>query len=177
MLYVGADRLGYLQPVDTIELRFENPVLKAQKGQTVVVRPLVSDGDFIRIQSYRLDQSPDPSPKRALHVEPHLIVARSHRRAKDENFGNSIPGPILLSGFGALVDQNWLEQIELVNEVDPEGRSRRVVCASFHHPDGTHYRYFHDPENPILPIGWHRLVVRRPDGVTEVYLAEAQPGE
>jgi len=179
VIYVGADRLGYLEPIDAIELYFENPLLKAKKGQTVVVRPMVSDGDLpvIRIQTYRFDMSPDPDPRRALDKDPHLIVARSHRRANQEHFGTAVPGPVLLSLLGALDSQNWLEQLELVNEIDPDGRSRRVICASFFHPNGTYHRFFHDPKNPVLPIGWHRLVVRRPDGASEVYLAEAQPAD
>ena len=47
----GASRLGHMGSSKPVELVFENPMLKARKGQLVLLRPLVTNLPWMRVQS------------------------------------------------------------------------------------------------------------------------------
>ena len=82
----GASRLGHFGAAEPVELVFENPMLKADKGQLVVLRPLQTNLPWMRVQTYKLEANPNPHPEKALHPEPHFVVIKMFRdpRAQDD---------------------------------------------------------------------------------------------
>ena len=171
----GASRLGHMGSSKPVELVFENPMLKARKGQLVLLRPLVTNLPWMRVQTYKLEVNPDPHPDKALHPEPHFVVIKMFRDPRGESWqfvpGDS-RGPLPLASLGALNHRAWLEQIEMVTDKRPDGTIQRVACATFADPEGSVYRYFHDPERSVTIVGWYRMAISRPDGSTELYFAQ-----
>ncbi len=171
----GAWRLGHFRTGKTVELFFENPMLEADKGQVVVLRPLQANLPWMRVQTYKLEANPNPHPDKALHPEPHFVVIKMFRDPRGESWqfvpGDS-RGPLPLASLGALDHRAWLEQIEMVTDKRPDGTIRRVACATFRDPDGSIYRYFHDPKRSVAIVGWYRMAISRPDGSTELYFAQ-----
>ena len=60
----------------------------------------------------------------------------------------------------------------MVTDKRPDGTIQRVACATFGDPEGSVYRYFHDPERSVTIVGWYRMAISRPDGSTELYFAQ-----
>jgi hypothetical protein len=171
----GASRLGHLHSSDSVDLFFENPLLKAKTGQLVLLRPLQTNLPWMRVQTFKLEANPDPHPDKTLHPEPHFVVIKMFRDPRGESW-QFVPGdprgPLPLASLGSLDARAWLEQIEMVTDKGPDGSSRRVACATFADPEGSIYRYFHDPKRPVTAVGWYRMAISRPDGTTELYFAQ-----
>jgi len=167
------DRLGYLAEPERLELVFENPTLDVQRGQRVVIRPLVEGAPWRRY-TFLVSQA-EPQPDDPVYPAPHLR-AGVEERGEDGGWyrltGADFVQPLAMSQMGATSIQEWLEEIRLVREEDAQGRSRLLVRAQFGHANGSTVAYYFDPGAPVPAFGWIRQEVMSPEAdVPEVHFA------
>ena len=171
--YLGASRLGHLEPPRTMDLEFRNYTLDAKPGDSVEVRPLVADVPSLRYTVYRLEPSPGVT-KEWLFGRPYWIVSVAVKHPEGEDYVGNKPGPLVLAGLGSMNPLTWLERLVIVLDKGPDGVTREVVCAAFGLPDGARHLCFYDPEHAVVPAGWYRMEVLTPgSGDRELYFAEA----
>jgi len=164
-----ARRLGRVQDWQPMELVFENPLLTAQRGQQVRIRPILQGGDERRYWFATIVTEPDPDDP--VYAAPHLRVGASVRRPPATEFVFASVQYLALSQLGALTTKEWLEQITLVRERGNDGKERTLIRAGFGHESGGAVAYFTDPEHPVPGLGWFRTEMIPMSGPPQVHYA------
>jgi hypothetical protein len=169
-------RLGRLEVLEPPAFVFENPVLKTEKWQRTIVRPMREGNVWQRYTFTALVGEPAAVEMPAMPL-PYAIAAEEFR-LDDQDAWYHRPAdriqalPVCL--LGALSPVEWLTEIRIVEETYPDGSRKRRYRATFGHESGETVAYFYDPEHLTPGFGWVRQERYAPDDrEPEVYFAHA----
>ncbi len=150
--------LGWFATWEEVDFAFENPVLKAQRGDRVVVKPIEAGGIWQRFTFTAVVGEPEAMEDPALPL-PHAAAVVESRWSETEGWRydpNDFVRPLPLLGLGAASPREWLQEIRPVLEVSPDGSTRLLYRAAYTHDTGLHVAYYHDPAREIPGFGWVR---------------------
>lgn len=147
-----AHRLGWWGNAQAPEWTFVNPTLTVARGQRVIVRPILEGMPSLRYTFLVAVTDPTDDPMAPV---PHLL-AGVEEQDRDEWEYRPPEAALSLCQMGAMTPQEWLEEIQPVEEVGGAGGGRMLLRALYGHRSGASVAYYHDPSNPVPAVGWIR---------------------
>jgi len=172
--WLALDRLGHLSEFQVPDLVFENHVLRVQRGQRVILRPMQDGEATLRYTFTGTDVEPDAGG-RSFFPAPYVVAGMEDRQAGADTWHFKDYFYLVLGQMGAMTPKEWLEEIDLVRERRRDGTERTLVRARYGHESGATILYFFDPERPVPGVGWFRSEMHAQDRTPEVHRATQTP--
>lgn len=174
--WLALDRYGWLAEPEAPGWSWSNGLVTVPRGQVMILRSArerVPDGRYWfgpKTTQPDLQGNPQAPGSEA----PHVFVGVQMRNPDGESWAPPQFQFWPLRQLGAMTQKEWLSEIRLVREQQPDGSHRTLLVASYGHESGATVEYVHEPDPEAArasPLGWFRTVRKGPGQPPDVLFA------